>query len=192
MTAQLFDVGPAKPRGRAERDFYSTPHDASDVVLPKLRCLVPGARRILEPSAGDGALLAGIAATWPRADIIAIDIEPQHEAVTEANFLGRRGCYARNDFDLIIGNPPYSLAADFIDRALECVRDRGVVAFLLRHAYFAPAARDELIAHHGVPYRGYLLRKRPRFRGNGSDFSEYSWYVWRKGRRATATIVERI
>jgi hypothetical protein len=86
--------------------------------------------------------------------------------------------YAGND--LVIANPPFAHAASFLATAVGLVRNGGLVAFLLRATWLAPATR----AHVPTPDL-LMLRRRPSFkrsaRGNSTDSADYAWHLWRVG-----------
>lgn len=83
-------------------------------------------------------------------------------------------------YDVIIGNPPYSLAKEFVEKSLNCLKDDGVLIFLLRTAFLESKSRYEFWQKN--PLSGlYTLSKRPSFTGKGTDATSYSWFVWDKG-----------
>jgi hypothetical protein len=85
--------------------------------------------------------------------------------------------------DLIVTNPPYSLALPFAERALAHIRPGGIVAFFLRLGFLASLERSEFHRRH--PARVLICNPRPsfaRFLKKGklttTDASEYAWFVW--------------
>jgi hypothetical protein len=76
--------------------------------------------------------------------------------------------------DLIMGNPPYSIAQRFIEHALpRC----GTLIFLLRLNFLGSLKRKEFW-NQNKPDTLFVLSKRPSFRMTGTDMTEYAWYVW--------------
>jgi hypothetical protein len=83
---------------------------------------------------------------------------------------------ASHPFDVAIGNPPFSLARDFIERTVRLAK---VTAFLLRLNYFGSEKRHELF-RNWMPDL-YVLPNRPSFREDGNtDSIEYAWFVWHR------------
>ncbi len=76
--------------------------------------------------------------------------------------------------DLIITNPPFSLAKEFIDHSLKNAK---CVIMLLRLNFLASIKRYEWWS--SVPPTAlYVLSKRPSFTGSGTDATDYAWFVW--------------
>ena len=83
-------------------------------------------------------------------------------------------------YDVILGNPPYSLALDFINKSLELLHPGGLLIFLLRTNFLESEKRFKWWQEH--PLSGlYTLHKRPSFTGRGTDATSYSWFVWERG-----------
>jgi len=76
-------------------------------------------------------------------------------------------------YDVVIGNPPYADAAAHIARAMDCGR---TVAFLLRLNFLGSQKRLDFWRRH--PADVYVLSERPSFDGEGTDATEYAWFVW--------------
>lgn len=80
-------------------------------------------------------------------------------------------------FDIIIGNPPYSYAKEFIEKCFELQSKNGVIIMLLRTAFLESKKRYEFWKQHPLTEL-YVLSKRPSFTGKGTDATSYSWFVW--------------
>lgn len=81
--------------------------------------------------------------------------------------------------DLIFTNPPFSLAAEFIDHS---TKHANTVFMLLRLNYLASIKRYEWWKNN-PPVALYVLSKRPSFTGSGTDATDYAWFVWDKTER---------
>lgn len=92
----------------------------------------------------------------------------------------------RDSFDGdIITNPPYKYAKEFVERAIETVRDNHKVAMFLKLTFLEGKARKEMFRKY-PPETVYVFSSRVCCGKNG-DFSgvstavAYAWFVWRKG-----------
>jgi hypothetical protein len=187
-------------------DAYPTPPWAVHRLLEA--CPLPGGRWI-EPAAGDGAIIRAV--RWHRRDILwdALDIreacrERLHNLVGHDRVIGDFIGYpffvdGSSKYDVLITNPPFSLAMEFLQKGLE-VADR--VALLLRSNFLGSQGRAEFFREH-MPDR-YQLPNRPTFvhvekwnpkakKGKGGwektsgDSVEYEWMVWSRERRSVGT-----
>lgn len=126
---------------------------------------------ILEPACGDGAVVRILQRRFPHAEIVATDIAHGRQF----DFLTMQ---PHPRFDLIITNPPCSLALEFVKRAM-LWRHSGLshVAMLLRLGFLARQKRASWLRKHTPSL--YVSPRRPSFAHNGkSDNSEYAWFVW--------------
>ncbi len=170
---------------RAAYDTYATPAWCVHRLLDRIGHTLPRGRW-LEPCAGDGAIIRAVEAwgnvsgypftevpvTWATNDVRTI--YPTVPCVYE-RFIGdylfwRDGICA----DVVITNPPYSLAQPIIERALTHAR---IVIMLLRLNFIASARRAAFMLNN--PPDVYVLPNRPSFTGGGTDAIEYAWFVWR-------------
>ena len=77
-------------------------------------------------------------------------------------------------FDYAIGNPPYSLAEEFLWRALGLADD---VYFLLRLPFLESKKRRKLFNDIGMPDVQVLV-PRPSFINGKTDMTSYAWMHW--------------
>lgn len=168
------------PRTRARTadalDFYRTPEWAVVRFLSAWAPTIEAPRAILEPAAGDGALLGPLRRTWPEATIDAFDIQPGSDVVRERAFWFDDEPHG---YDLVITNPPYSLAASFVTYGLRKLNRGGWLVLHGRDGWLNAKER----AWVPVPVAKYTLRERPSYRGESTDFTESAWFVFRKGAR---------
>lgn len=84
-------------------------------------------------------------------------------------------------YDLVCGNPPFSLAEPFVRRSLEMVAPDGVVSLLLRLGFWESAARIPFFDEF-PPAETHVLAQRPSFytdTGIGkTDGTAYAWFLW--------------
>lgn len=116
---------------RKESDFYTTPPDAVQALLRNYEIAKTRTSRILEPSAGNGIIIEELRKFGYTNYIHAIEIREEEkenlkhvaDTVEIGNFFNANPGIK---YDTIIGNPPYSLAQEFIDKALSLLNPGGV------------------------------------------------------------------
>jgi hypothetical protein len=80
------------------------------------------------------------------------------------------------ELDLLITNPPFSLAMEFILHARK-IFPGTPLCFLLRLNFLESQKRASFFKT-AMP-DVYVLPKRPSFMGNGTDATGYGWFIWR-------------
>jgi hypothetical protein len=182
----------APPTEVAAFEFYPTPPSAILSLVESHLVTLPGGRWI-DPCAGTGRIpstVNGIRSDvrWILAEIDARHadalsaverveaIEPFRDFVTAP--------WSHPFADVLIMNPPFSHALDFVRVGMERA---ATVVMLQRLNWLAPARASWLRSY--MPDT-YVLPRRPSFTGDGStDAAEYAWFVWPTGeRRSTATV----
>lgn len=87
------------------------------------------------------------------------------------DFLARR-----QHVDCVVCNPPYSMAMEFIQKAIEI--SNGDVWMLLRLDFLGSIKRGKWYRAGNMP-DVYVLSKRPSFTGDGNtDSNNYAWFHW--------------
>lgn len=179
---------------KAAHDEYLTPSDCVDACLrtlpwgPDLEQANPAwgsGQLCLEPSAGDGrwierAKALGFGGEWHACELQRKREPALRELATEVH-IGRFERYMPRGrrYDRIIGNPPYTLAALFVEHAMFLLNPGGVIGFLLRLNFLGAQTRMEMFERCG-PLMLPTLLPRPDFTGQGGDATEYAWIVWRR------------
>lgn len=173
---------------RRPDDFYETPGWCVRRLLDRVK--LPGVEW-LEPAAGKGAIIRAVNASrgmlpkWT-----AVDLRPETkphltdlvdgvDVYAGIDFL--RGDFGGCNFDVVITNPPFSLAMEFIEEALLLAP---YVVLLLRLNFLGAGKRAGFFA--GEMPDVYVLPNRPSFTGGGTDATEYAWFVWtpERGRKS--------
>ena len=138
---------------------------------------------VLDPGAGDGALGRVAQKMRPAAHLTGVELDPALSSLgynrwIVYDFLELPVTNERAP-DLIICNPPFSLALEFIDRSFEWAGARTVVAFLLRIDFLGSQKRHEWWDGMYQKPKLRILSKRPSFTGDGkTDSSNYMWAIW--------------
>ena len=125
-------------------------------------------------------------------EICGIDIREDSKADVIMNYLTCEKATIVEP-DIIISNPPFYLAEEFILKSLELVSDGGYVIMLLRLNFFGSVKRKELFENY-MPMSCFIHHKRINFipqsmknemREKGlkppsGDSIEYAHFEWRK------------
>lgn len=109
--------------------------------------------------------------------ISTIDVREDSPAETICDYLRHKPTYKP---DIIITNPPFSLAIEIIKKALTEVKEGGLVIMLLRLNFFGSQSRYKFWQEN-MPERCYVHSQRMKFTDKGTDSIEYMHCVWRKG-----------
>jgi hypothetical protein len=168
---------------RNKEDYYRTP-------IPEIEKFIAAFidagyhfnhLRILDPCAGGDEQHP---MSYPEAlkkhtpNITTIDIREDSRAQLKVDYL-RTDC--TDIFDVIITNPPFSIAIDIIKKALDDVKDGGLVIMLLRLNFFGSKDRKPFWDKN-MPEYCFVHHKRIGFTDDGkTDSIEYCHMVWRKG-----------
>jgi hypothetical protein len=193
-------------RDRQADDYYRTPEWAIDDFLSAFYRREPGAfpriggkkMFVLDPCAGGDAdhptmpYPTAIHGWGTDADhTMTIDIREDSPAKVHGDYLTYpvQGLFT---FDMIISNPPFTLAQQFIEKALTEVRVGGWVVFLLRLNFLGSQKRKPFWDTH-MPNYIFLHSRRLSFRDdNKTDSVEYAHFCWQRGNTPIAAQLEVI
>jgi len=139
-------------------DYYATP----EWCYEKLPIDYSKYKSALEPCAGDYRIATFL-------EDKGIEFVDTCEIQENRDFFDYSG-----KVDLIFTNPPYSIALEFIEKALQ---HADTVIMLLRINFLGAQKRHTFFSNN-EPDALYVLSKRPSFTGKGTDSTEYAWYVW--------------
>lgn len=178
--------GASKTRQRVENDFYATPFKTTEAILNKEVLL----GSILEPACGEGHIVKVLKEYYPFSEIVATDLIKRKDIFNlglggETDFLtydfGRK-------FDNVITNPPFTLAKEFIEKALEIANDK--VLIFGRIQLLETTSRRKLFETTPLKYV-YVFSERQTPLPNGKELDEngkawssamcFAWFVWEKG-----------
>jgi hypothetical protein len=170
------------PRRGGPDDWFRTPAWVVDRLLEVWQ---PQPGTLLEPAAGDGALIAAVNARLGRRDWLAVECRATAAVACRAagadpvitDFLTwEPPADTADGVSAVITNPPFSSCEAFIRHADELCPDADLV-WLVRLGFLASEGRLALWNDVGVP-DVYVLPNRPSFTENGkTDSSDYAWLV---------------
>lgn len=150
---------------RKERDYYETPAWVTEALLPHLE---PGCS-IWEPACGSGKMVRALADAGH--SVVATDI------ILGVDFLNA----IMTGWQAIVTNPPYELALEFIERALDLTKaNDGMVAMLLRTDFDHAKTRQHLFGQSETFTRKLVLTRRIKWFENstGQPSFNHAWFMW--------------
>jgi hypothetical protein len=148
---------------RHDNDYYPTPITCIDPLLARLS--LRDDMTVLEPCRGKARMV------YDR-----VPLPPERKLWAEIDD-GIDYLYAEfGHVDLIITNPPFSLALEFLTKSLQ---EADTVCYLLRLGFLGSQGRHNFWKDNPLTHLGVLSAKgRPSFTGDGTDNSEYGWFIW--------------
>lgn len=176
----------ATKRGAERRphDFYPTPIPSIEAFLEVFP--LTGGIEVLEPGAGSGNIIMTLQ-KYGKFSIDAVEIRPEEtENLKQLGVNVIIGDFLSMEFekryDLVIGNPPFNLAMEFVEKSLGLLKPGGMLIFLLRTAFMESTRRFPFWQKPEHQIAGlYTLHIRPSFTGHGTDATSYSWFIWEPG-----------
>ena len=145
---------------RKVNDAYDTPEYTIDSLLEVLR--ISRFRTFLEPCKGNNRIYDKI------------DVLPMNKQWCEITQGKDYLTTYFNDVDLIITNPPFNLAQEFLQKSLI---EAASVWYLLRLNFLESKKRVKFWEHN-PPTHLLVLSARPSFTGKGTDATGYAWFGW--------------
>lgn len=114
---------------RKPYDFYATPVEVVENLFKHLDLNKYG-NKVLEPSAGNGNVCEVVKRLYPSKVITALEIrEEEMDNLSQCADEVIIGDFLKLDtdvrYDIIIGNPPYSKALEFVEKSLELLSGGG-------------------------------------------------------------------
>ena len=159
---------------RETNDFYATDPKAAEWLI-KLEDLD---HNIYEPACGQGHISKVLEAHG--FNVKSTDLIDRGYGVGGIDFLKYQDTF---DGD-IVTNPPYSLAQEFVEHALQVVSDGHKVCMFLKVQFLEGKSRKKLFTET-PPRRVWVSSSRIACIKNGTEvcsaIQAYAWYVWEKG-----------
>ena len=164
-------------KDRCVNDAYFTPKKTvrdfltvQDVITTRMKCW--------EPSCGSGNISTVLTARGY--DVISTDLNDYGFGQTGVDFLQTK----KENIDVIITNPPYKIAEQFVMHALE---QAPCVVMLLRLTFLEGQARGRGMWKQTPLHRVYICSERPSMYKTDHEgtknggFVAYAWFVWLQG-----------
>ena len=176
---------PLKVRGA---DLYQTPPEAVHALLK----IEPIPLTLWEPACGPGAIVSVLRATG-RA-VIATDLNDWNCPDSQSGIDFLMEIKAPSGIGAIITNPPYSLAGDFVRKALDLCP---LVIMLMRLGFLESIGRSDILDGGQLarvyPFANRLpMMHRESYDGpKASSAMAFAWFVWDRDHQGP-TILERI
>jgi hypothetical protein len=163
---------------REELDYYATPPAAVEMLLDA-EAFAP---LVWEPACGEGHISRVLEKRGHQ--VVSTDLVYRgYGFQMPVDFLRRPADNFDGD---IVTNPPYSMALEFIKKALEILRPGRKAAMFLRLLFLEGQTRGEFFKT-APPKTVYVSRSRLHCARNG-DFQApahkavaFAWFVWEKG-----------
>lgn len=176
----------SKARYDHKNDFYVTPISQVELFLKEFMKVEPLEKemKILDPCAGgDEHHPMSYPVALEQAgftNIRTVDIRGNSRADEQMDYLETS---LHEKYPLIISNPPFMIADQFIKKGLEDCEESGFVVMLLRLNFLGGVARKNgLWDTLGQPKWIFVHHKRMSFTPDGkTDSIEYAHFVWQKG-----------
>ena len=179
-----------------EREFYPTPIELCKAALKLVPKDCP-MNDVLEPGAGSGVWGRALEEVYPRIGyryVHGIEIRDVEVFLDDYtfncydnwsyyNFLEENLFHPYYGYDLVMGNPPYSLQEKFIDKSLDLLKDEGYLLFLLKLSFLESKLRYNKYFNNNLnPKEVHVSVRRVSFTGNKkSNADAYAIYLWKKG-----------
>lgn len=185
-------AGASGARGRVANDYYATPPETTRAILDRVEL----SGSILEPACGEGHISEELRRYYPDSEIISTDLIDRGYGGGDVDFLTHD--YGRQ-FDNVITNPPFALAKEFIERALELAREKVVI--FARIQLLESAKRRELFETYPPSYVYVFSERQPMWRNgqatdeNGKRWATtqcYAWFVWDKRKAGAEPVIRWI
>lgn len=162
---------------RQVNDHYDTPTYTTRSLLGVHKIKYP----VLEPCAGNLA----IANMLNKGLVTTNDINPESQSTFNYDYLNYS--FKGSHINTVITNPPFNIAQQIIERALDDVVEGGEVIMLLRVNFLGSQKRKPFWKDAPLKHV-YVLSKRPAFINGKTDSIEYAWFVFERGYTDKATI----
>lgn len=187
-------------------DSYDTPASLAMAGLKEIQCWLsvsPQPGSILDPGSGDYAPFGWAARQmWPHAHITGVDkrevpYRDCYNAMIYGDYLKAEPVGNGPNFDLIAGNPPFSLAEQFVRLSIPLLAEYGILFLLLKLRFLGSQSRARGLFRELKPSKVLVLPKRPSWwlyrlpstrkeeERKRTTSEEYAFFMWLKEETTT-------
>lgn len=174
-------------RSRVEHDFYPTPPQLIAAVFDYVgknqrSYLYYGPpKKVLDLGAGEGEWGKVAKEYLPESEVTGVDIRELPKPVGYDHWITADALQVdlKEEYDLVIGNPPYKFAESFIRQGFAHLHKLGLMVYLLPLQFLASQKRGKgLWKEHTLSHLAVCSR-RPSFTRNGkTDNTDYGIFIW--------------
>ena len=179
-------VGTSLTRERVEDDFYATDPKSLELLLDKLKeDGIELHKNIWECACGQGHLSKVLENKGH--EVLSTDLIDRGYGTGNTDFLKSISDKWCGD---ILTNPPYKIAQEFIEKALDLMRNNCYCVMFLKIQFLEGKARREMFKKYPPKYI-YVFSERQNPMRNGSPLDEngkkwsstmcFAWFIWEKG-----------
>lgn len=164
---------------RVENDFYATNPKSVEELFENHK--IQGSS-VWEPAAGQGHISNVLKNHF--SEVYSSDLVDRGVGYDQLDFLQYNGDFRP---DWVITNPPFTLAKEFIEKALE-VSNKGVAMFL-KIQFLEGIGRKQFLQESPLKHVYVFSKRQPVFR-NGEELNEkgkpwattmcFCWFIWEK------------
>lgn len=171
-------------------DYYITPINEIKKFWEEFKAHhdISNINYVLDPSAGgdnEHPMSYPEALKDEKFELVTMDIRQDSLAILKGDYLETK---FSKPFDMIFTNPPFCMSLEFLQKALDDVKDDGYVIMLLRLNFLGSGKRNKWLKEN-MPYEIYVHSKRISFTDDGkTDSIEYAHFVWKKGCKDTTKL----
>ena len=178
----LLRMNGVSERERERADYYATDPKVTEALLE----LELFDKRIWEPACGGGHIAEVLKKHGY--EVYASDLYDHGYGDIGLDFLMQDERWGGD----IVTNPPFSMATEFVWKALDLVPDGNKVAMFLKLTFLEGVRRRELFVEH-PPKTVYVSVSRVSCWNGGveaknSSAVAYAWFVWEKGYKGDSRI----
>lgn len=181
--------------GRVDNDFYATDPEAVTKLFDALKTVgaCPEApKSFLEPCVGNGNIAGRTLELFPGVtETTCMDIVDRgYPGTIVHDFLSAD--LSGKKYDLIVSNPPYSMALEFVQKCRSLLSDTGILAMFLKVQYWEGEKRKDDLTKYPPAYCFPFSKRMPTW-NNGQPTDEngkrwattmcHAWFVWTPGNK---------
>lgn len=178
-----FPTPPWATRALCEHVLFEDEHYARHLFADHQSLPIARSLTCWEPACGEGHMVHPLSEYFR--DVIGTDVHDYGKGFGVGSFIGIGPDrtivrFAGKKPDWIITNPPFKLAAEFIERALQ-EAEIGVAMFC-RSVFIESEQRYKLFQKHPLtifsPFTERVCLTKGRWEPKGSTATSYAWFVW--------------